>query len=147
MHPCMINSAVTLLNTIITTLGTNTSWRFSTFTINTNQAAATYDLFTSTNDVVIDPQLSTWYVNVAGGGFTSVSVQTNQTTPYVWLSSVEGALATFTAQATLSPTADSPFMMRNLQKMQYTIIGAGNAGSTFLEVCWRPGKTTPGSIA
>jgi hypothetical protein len=147
MHICGIAPAITLLNTIITTLGTNTPWRWSTFSLNLNQNVGTYDLFTATQDVVIDPQLSAWYVNAAATGLTSISVQSNQTTPYVWLSSAEGAIAALTAQATLSPAANSQFMLRGA-KMQYSINTTnGTGGLILLEVAWRPGKTTPGSIA
>jgi hypothetical protein len=121
-------------------------WSYKTFSINLAQNAGTYDLITSVNDVVIDPNMTCWYVNAAGGAFTSCSVQTNHTTPYVWLSAIEGALATFSAQATIAPVANVPFMLRNGQKVQYTIVGNGNAGLVLVEVAWRSGLTTGGSI-
>ena len=56
-------------------------------TVNIAQAANTYDITTATGDVMIERFYV--YVATAGATMTSVSIQTNDTTPFVLLSAVE----------------------------------------------------------
>lgn len=98
-------------------------------TIDLNQAAATYDLFTGTNqDVLVEYFLIRMPDIVAGGALTSISIQTDDTTPQVFISSALGAVANLTAEAQLS--CDSPIMVKTGQKIQLTIAG-GAHGSTY----------------
>lgn len=70
-------------------------------TIDLNQAAANYNLFTgTTQDVVLERlALRMPNVNIAGGALTSISIQTDDVTPQVYVSAVIGALANLTQEA------------------------------------------------
>jgi hypothetical protein len=70
-------------------------------TIDLNQAAANYNLFTgTTQDVVLERlALRMPNVNIAGGALTSISIQTDDVTPQVLISAVTGALANLTQEA------------------------------------------------
>lgn len=96
------------------------------FSINLAQNAATYDLFTASGDVsILSVDL---YVSVAGTGLTSVSVQTNDTTPVVVLASGSGLVAALTIGKNLLNLA-SQFFLASGKKVQYTIVGTGSAGT------------------
>jgi len=74
-------------------------------TIDLNQVAATYPLFTGTAQAVILESLNIKMPNiVAGGALTSISIQTDDVTPGVIISAAQGAVANLTAEADLSWT-------------------------------------------
>ena len=74
-------------------------------TIDLNQAAASYDLFTGTAQVVILESLNIKMPNiVAGGALTSISIQTDDVTPGVIISAAMGVVANLTAEADLGWT-------------------------------------------
>ncbi|MFA5135464.1 MAG: hypothetical protein WC505_06800 [Patescibacteria group bacterium] len=100
-------------------------------TLDLTQAAAptTYDALTATGDVMIMGINA--YVQTAGGGdLTSVSIQTNQTTPLVLLTAGQGAVANLLAQSHPTSTMQTlvaPWTLRSGQKVQYTLTAAGGA--------------------
>lgn len=106
-------------------------------TVDLIKVAGTYDIVTSTNDVLIEE--IALYVITAGVGFTSVSIQTNQTNATEILSAADGAVANIVIQKNIPTTlARYPFVLRNGQKIQYTLIGDGTAGSIYMITSWRP---------
>ncbi|KKN52946.1 hypothetical protein LCGC14_0607470 [marine sediment metagenome] len=74
-------------------------------TIDLNQAAASYDLFTGTTQVVILESLNIKMpTGAAGGALTSISIQTDDVTPGVIISAAAGAVANLTSEADLGWT-------------------------------------------
>ena len=74
-------------------------------TIDLNQAAASYDLFTGTTQVVILESLNIKMpTGAAGGALTSISIQTDDATPGVIINSTDGAVANLTSEADLGWT-------------------------------------------
>jgi hypothetical protein len=108
------------------------------FTANLAQAAATYDLATcnAVGGVVIqDIQI---YVATAGATFTSVSIQTNDTTAVTMLSAAEGALANLTVGKNVVRAFASPTYLHTSKKIQYTIVGLTGTGSLLIIVRYQP---------
>lgn len=106
-------------------------------TVDLIKVAGTYDIVTSTNDVLIEE--IALYVITAGVDFTSVSIQTNQTNATEILSAADGAVANIVIQKNIPTTLTRyPFVLRNGQKIQYTLIGNGTAGSIYMITSWRP---------
>ena len=94
-------------------------------TIDLNQGIGTYDLFTgTTQDVVVESLVIRTPNIVAGGALTSISIQTNDTTAQVFISTALGAVANLTAEAQLSSNA--PIMISTGQKIQLTIAGGAH---------------------
>ena len=75
-------------------------------TIDLNQAAATYTLFTGTTSSVLLEKLSFRMPNVdiSGGSLTSISIQTDDVTPAVIISAADGNIANLTQEASISWT-------------------------------------------
>ena len=72
-------------------------------TIDLNQGAAAYILFTGTTQAVVLESLIVRMPNiVAGGSLTSIAIATDDTTPGVIVDAVTGAVANLTAEAQLS---------------------------------------------
>lgn len=92
--------------------------------IDLHQGAASYDLATASGgDVLIESLTVRPRIAVGGGsGLTSISVQTNDTTNQVIISSTQGALANLTAHNQLAWTG--ALHLVSGQKLQYTINGA-----------------------
>lgn len=110
-----------------------------TFTANLSQAAGTYDLFTSTGQNTLIKSIN-FYVGVAAAGLTSITVQSNNTTPVALLAST--ALAALTADKNLTAYV-GPFLLPSTKKVQYTIVGTGSGGGTLLvTVEFYPGNLT-----
>ena len=94
-------------------------------TIDLNQIAATYDLLTGTNqDVQVDSLIIRMPNIVAGGAITSISIQTDDATPQVFVSSAAGAVANLTAEAQLA--SNSPILIKTGKKIQLTITGGAH---------------------
>lgn len=113
--------------------------QIKSFTIDLSKAAGTYDLCTANlNDCLVQLDSVAFYCTVAGATFTSVSVQSNQTTPAVLLSSTEGAVANLTAGKNISRnigTAGYPaLILRSGDKIQYTLIGATGTGTLIMDI-------------
>ncbi len=112
--------------------------------VNLNQVAGTYDLVTASGDVLI-VGLSL-YVSVAGVGFTSVSLQTNQTNATTLLSAAEGVVANVVVEKNMAfAFAAFPVQLRSGQKIQYTIVGDGAAGEISVVFVYR--STTEGPFS
>lgn len=94
-----------------------------------NQAASSYDLLTGTSQAVILEGFSMKLpTGAAGGALTSVSVQTDDATPGVIISSTLGAVANLTSEAEISWTG---CLLVNVgTKIQLTING-GAHGSAY----------------
>jgi len=106
-------------------------------TLDLAQAAATYDALTASGDLQVEAM--SFYVSEAGADFTSVAVATDQTNPVTILTAAEGAVANVVAEKTLDfAYARFPFQMRDGQKLQYTLVGAGTAGEIRMTVIYRP---------
>jgi hypothetical protein len=94
-------------------------------TIDLNQAAATYNIFTgSAQNVLVESLVIKMPDIIAGGALTSISIQTDDSTPQVFISSALGAVANLTAEAQLSSTA--PIVIIPGQKIQLTIAGGAH---------------------
>lgn len=125
-------------------ISSNLTQETKTFTLNLAQAAGTYDLATASGsgDLLVQLDSLGFYVTTAGATFTSVSVQTNQTTPVVLLSAAEGAVASLTVNKNLARnigTAGFPaFILRNGQKIQYTLVGATGTGAMIMTIRFFP---------
>lgn len=108
--------------------------RVKAFTANLAQVASTYDLATvnAVGGVLIhDVQI---YTPSAGATFTSVSIQTNDTTPVVVLSAVEGAVANLTAGKNIVKAFTGPTYLHTSKKIQFTLIGTTGTGSLLVVV-------------
>jgi len=108
----------------------NTSDLVADFTLNLAQAAATYDLCTASGgDIVI------WgmglFCTVAGTNWTSVTIQTDDTTNFVFVDATAGARANFTAGKNVALTwaQVQKVLLRSGQKIRYTIAGTTGVGT------------------
>ncbi len=112
--------------------------QISTTTIDLNQAAGTYTLFTGTTQTVLVEKLTITMPNsAAGGALTSISIQTDNTTPRIFINSSQGAVANLTAEAEISK--DAPITIATGKKIQLTITGGahGVAYSCTVTVLYR----------
>lgn len=107
------------------------------FTLNLAQAAATYDLATCNAIGGVVVESINFYQSVAGATFTSVSVQTNDTTPVEALSAVEGALAGLTVGKNIKLFSTKTYLHTS-KKIQYTIVGSTGTGTMLAIVTYRP---------
>jgi len=99
--------------------------RSAVATIDLNQAIGTYDLFTgTTQNVKVESLIIRMPDLAAGGALTSISIQTNDNTPQVFISAALGAVANLTAQAQLG--CDSPIIVTTGKKIQLTIAGGAH---------------------
>lgn len=91
-------------------------------TIDLNQAAATYDLFTGTAQVVM---LESLVIRMSGGAlaapFTYFSIQTDDATPQVIIDPIAGAVANLTNEAQLGWISPPPIYIKVGKKIQLTI--------------------------
>ncbi len=100
---------------------------------------ATYDVVTAQGDIVV--YWANFYCTVVGATWTSVSVQTDQAVPVVFLTATEGAVANIVAGS--HPVAActlwaSPVTLRSGQKIQYSMIGAQGTGTLKMFFMWQP---------
>ena len=95
-----------------------------------NQVAATYDLFTGTDQAVLLTALTVKMpTGDAGGSVTSISIQTDDATPGVIINSTDGAVANLTSEAEISWVGAMRIEVGT--KIQLTI-GGGAHGSEYL---------------
>jgi len=72
-------------------------------TIDLNNGIASYPLFTGiSQDVIVEKLVITMPNLVAGGALTSISIETDDVTPQVFIDAVLGAVANLTAEAQLA---------------------------------------------
>lgn len=108
----------------------------TTLTMNLAQAAGTYDAGTVSGGTImlLDAVV---YVATAGATFTSVSVQTNTTSPVELLSAVEGAVANVTGGKNLKVFTTRTIIPSG-SKIQFTIVGVTGTGSLQLHIRYQP---------
>lgn len=99
-------------------------------TIELNQAAATYLLFTGTTQAVVLEKLVFRMPNVdiSLGALTSISIQTDDVTPAVIISAADGVLANLSEEATLSWTGAILIPVGTLVRL--TIAGGASGACT-----------------
>lgn len=103
----------------------------ATTTIDLEQAAAAYDLFTGTDQVFMLTGLSFKMPNVDASDdatITSIAIATDDVTPGVIISSTDGAVANLTAEAELSWTGLVRITVGT--KIQLTIAGGASDAAT-----------------
>ena len=108
------------------------------FTANLAQAANTYTLATcnaSGGVIILGVEI---YCSVVGATFTSVSIQTNDTTPVEFLSAVEGAVANLTAGKNIAKAWVPTTYLHTSKLIQYTIVGATGTGTLLVIVHYQP---------
>jgi len=100
--------------------------RSAVATIDLNQIAGTYNLFTgTTQNMLVEKLVIRMPDAAAGGALTSISIQTDDTTPQVFIPATLGIVANLTAQAQLS--CDSPIVVATGKKIRLTIAGGATA--------------------
>lgn len=109
-------------------------------TVDLQQAAGDYDLYTAAGDVYISA-LSITLPNVDcsdDATITGISIQTDDVAPVVILSAAAGAVANLTAEAEFNFA--TPFILADTQKIQLTIAGgaADAPTSCTVVVTFRP---------
>ena len=105
------------------------------FSMNLGQAAGSYDLCAvSGGDVVI------WGMSVFSTAnaatWTSVTIQSNSTTPFVFLNATDGARANFTAgkDVPITWTQVAKCLIHAGFKIQYTIAGSTGTGVALVTI-------------
>jgi len=104
-------------------------------TIDLEQAAASYDLFTGTTQDCILESLSIRLPNVDCSddiNLTSITIQTDDVTPQVIFDSTDGAVANLTAEAQLAYTG--AIYIKVGTKVQLTIAGGASDAATVCDV-------------
>lgn len=95
------------------------------FTANLSQVAGTYTLTTATSGDILITAIQP-YNSTAATGLTSVSINTNDTTPTTILGTT--LLAALTSGVNLTGLTNQ-FLLPSTKVIQYTLIGNGTAGS------------------
>jgi len=126
-----LDLAHTDLDAIISKLATGVgAVQIATTTEDLNQAAGTYDLLTGTTQPVILKALTIKMpTGAAGGSLTSISIQTDDATPGMIISSTLGAVANLTSEADIGWSGEMRIDVGT--KIQLTIAG-GAHGSEYL---------------
>ena len=104
-------------------------------TIDLEQGAASYDLFTGTDQAVIIESLVIQLPNVDvsdDGNLTSISIQTDDVTPAILISTATGDVANLTAEAQLGYTGIARVAVGT--KVQLTIAGGAADDPTVCNV-------------
>jgi hypothetical protein len=108
-------------------------------TLDLSQAAGTYDALTADGDVLIEGY--NVYVSTAGATFNYASIQTNDTTSLVLLSSSDGVAGNLTEGAQsfsgTTPIKFAGFRLSDGKKIQYTIDGSTGTGAIKLTVKYK----------
>lgn len=108
-------------------------------TLDLSQVAGTYDAITADGDILIEGY--NVYVSTAGATFNYVSIQTDDTTPLVLLSSADGAVGNLTEGAqsfsSMVPIKFAGFRLSDGKKIQYTIDGSTGTGAIKLTVKYK----------
>ncbi len=96
-------------------------------TIDLNQAAAGYDLFTATlQDVLITAIAIRMPAIVGGGALTGISIQTDDATPQIFIPAGDGLVANLTSEAQLQWTGAVILDAGTGAKIQLTIVGGAH---------------------
>lgn len=122
-----IKQIVTNSEAILAAIGGGTC---TAATIDLDQVAASYDLFTGTTEVVLlESLVIRMPAEACGGALTSISIQTDDATPQEIINSTDGAVANLTSEAQLAWTGAVYIAVGS--KIQLTI-GGGAHGSEYL---------------
>lgn len=108
------------------------------FTANLAQAASTYTLATcnaSGGVIILGMEI---YCSVAGATFTSVSIQTNDTTAVEFLSSTEGGVANLTAGKNIVKAWVPTTYLHTSKLIRYTIDGSTGTGTLLVVIRYQP---------
>lgn len=104
------------------------AYQIATTTIDLNQAAGTYDLFTGTTQAIVLESLNIKMpTGVCGGALTSISIQTDDATPGVIISAADGVVASLTSEADLGWTGTLYITVAT--KIQLTIAGGAHGAA------------------
>ena len=107
------------------------------FTVSLNRAAGTYDICQAAGVVQILRVVP--HEVTAAAGLTSVSLQSNATTPQEYLSAAEGAVANLTADKTIvNANREVRHTLLATRKLQATIVGTGSDGVMLVPVHFVP---------
>jgi len=110
-------------------------------TFSLNQAAGNHTLFTATGDVLIE-KLSIYCDAAAAAPLTDIVIDTTHTTPYVFMTIVEGDILLLAAQANVAMASQATGVacqLQNGQLVEVTIGGGASASGTLTAVAlWRP---------
>jgi len=104
-------------------------------TIDLQQAAGSYDLFTGTTQDVVVEKLVIRLPNVDvsdDANITSISIQTDDATPQVFISATDGAKANLTPEAQLGYTG--VVLIKVGKKIRLTIAGGAADAQTVCDV-------------
>ena len=124
-----VKQLVTNSETLTAGLGLGVA-QIAATTIDLDQAAASYDLFTGTTQAVVLESLSfKTATGAAGGALTSISIQTDDATPGVIIDSTDGDVANLTSEADLGWTGIMYIAVGT--KIRLTI-GGGAHGSAYV---------------
>ena len=100
-------------------------------TIDIGQIAGTYDLFTgSTHDVILEHLVIRMSGGAGGGNLVSIAIQTDDVTPQVLITALQGAVGNLTDQAVLY--WDGKAYLKAGYKVQITLAGGA---ATAAKVC------------
>ena len=113
----------------------DTRLQIAATTIDLQQAAGNYDLFTGNSQDVVVERLLIRLPNVDVSddvNITSISIQTNDTTAQVFISAADGAKVNLTAEAQLGYTG--VIMIKVGKKIQLTIAGGAADEATVCDV-------------
>jgi len=105
-------------------------------TIDLNQAAASYDLFTGTAQNVVIDRLMFRMPNddiSSNGTLTSIVIVTDDVTPQTFVGAVAGAVANLTAEAQLVAAIDG-ILLKTGKKVRLTIAGGAVGRSVVTDV-------------
>ncbi len=105
-------------------------------TIDLDQGVATYVLFTgATQDVIIEGLTIRMPDDVAGGALTNISIQTDDTTPQIFVTQAEGAVANLVAEAQLSwAPAGGITLLKVGKTIGLTIVGGAEGAAYVCDV-------------
>ena len=115
-------------------------------TMNLAQAANSYDLLTASGPLVI--LQASLYCTVVGAVFTSVTIQTSTTVPFVIMNATEGARANFVANSNMAITWTQvqKAYLPSSERIRMTIAGSTGTGTALLTVVYLP-LTSAGLLA
>lgn len=107
--------------------------------MNLAQAANSYDLLTCSGSAVVITN-AVVFCTVVGATWTSVTVQTDDTVPFVLMDATQGARANFVANSNVALTWPqvTRIYLRSGQKLRMTIAGSTGTGTALLTVVYFP---------
>lgn len=135
----------TFISAVSNLTALNSARQIVEFTGNLAQATGSYDLCTTSGgDLLIEKVVI--YMVTAALTLTSITIQSNDSTPFVILNAADGAVANLLLGKTITTTWPQiqPFTLRNTKKIQFTIVGLTGSGSMKVSFLFAP--ITAGAI-